>query len=148
MAVSLGRMPHPEDMYTEKSSDQSVGDGSFTMGELDFLALQSKARLCWTKRIVSVGGRHRDGGGDHWDKSLHETLSNGKARKWHPGLPESENRALRHNFIHMGSGNCFSPWRKLQMFLPRRMHVYHINLHSIQRFSTKRWKPPVFRRKT
>lgn len=46
MAVSLGCMPHTADMYTVDSSDQSVGAGSFTMGELDFLALQSKARLC------------------------------------------------------------------------------------------------------
>ena len=46
MAVSLGCMPHTADMYTVDSSDQSVGADSFTMGELDFLALQSKARLC------------------------------------------------------------------------------------------------------
>lgn len=45
-AVSLGRMPHPADMNTVGSSDQSVGDGSFTVRDLDFLALQSKARLC------------------------------------------------------------------------------------------------------
>lgn len=77
-------------------------------------------------------------GSEQGSLRLNKTLSNGKARKWHPGHPESENRALRHNFIHIGSGNYFSPWRKLQMFLPRRKHVYSINLHSIQRFLTKR----------
>lgn len=101
-------MPHPEGMYTEKAVTNQWEMAASPWGSLT-------SWLCSQSGLVnkknSKCGWQASGRGRSLRQSLHETLSNGKARKWHGS--QSQRMSLGHNFIHMGSGNCFSPWEKI-----------------------------------